>query len=135
MSFSTWSEDGYGFPLFNDKNFKNIKQFIIDNNDGFYDIEELNKAKDQDDLETVINDNISIVIADMINEIEDMGIFCGYSAGEESEEMIGITPIYSWSAKPNDIITRDKADELLSKYAQKLGITEKADFFEVKYCG
>ena len=139
MSMKSWSEVGYGYELFNGKNMDNIKKFIIEN--GNYSEEQIgsiNEAEDEWDLQEVTDDPVSWVIASHINAKE--GLICAFegydSCGDtDQEQMLGIAPSYSWKIRPEDMLTKEKADELLEKYAKILGITEKADYFTAEYYG
>lgn len=131
MSMCSWTESGYGYPLFNGNNLNKIKKFL-ENDFKEYNFE---KCEDEDDLEDLLGESVSWCVANIINNKENVNIFTGYQAcgDTDQEEMIGIRPMYPWEMK--DIILIEKADELLNKYGEILGITEKPDYFDAYYFG
>ena len=145
MSMKSWTEEGYGFSLYNGKNLENIKSFIIDNCkfrlDFSYsfnneEIEAIKAAEDLEDIREITSDPTSWIVAAIINDKEfTWSAVMGYdSCGDtDQDEMIGIAPIYPWN--PNQTITKEKATEVLEKYAKILGIEEEPDYFEAEYYG
>lgn len=140
MSMRTWTEDGYGYPLFNVYNLDQIKKFIIDNDLRKYTVEELLAIKSADDefeLGYCIDDPVPWKVADIINRLEGITVIKGYQddGDTDQEAMIGIEPCYSWTMNENDPKTKEEADVLLNKYAEILGITVKPDYFIAEYFG
>lgn len=140
MSMKNWSEDGYGFALFNVNNWKNIVDFILKNTTTNYTDEqkkEMYECEDEYELEDMIDKPVAWSVADYINKAEGTTIFKGYQSCSDTDQetMIGIEPCYPWSMTTNDMITQDKANELLTKYAEILGITEAPNYFEAEYFG
>ena len=140
MSMKSWSEAGYGYELFNDNNWKNIVDFILRSTTRFYTDEqkkEMYELEDEYELEDIIDNPVAWTVADYINKVEGLTIFKGYqSCGDTNQEaMIGIEPCYPWNMTTNDMITQDEANELLTKYAEILGITEAPNYFEAEYFG
>jgi hypothetical protein len=136
----SWTEEGYGYQLFVAGNFDKVKQFIIDNDTKKYTTEELeyiNECDEEWELEELIDDPVPWRVADIINGLEeyDYALFKGYqSCGDTDQEcMLGIAPRYPWNA--DETITKEKADELLNKYAEILGINMEPEYFEARYFG
>ena len=149
MSMKSWTEEGYGYRLETGSNMKNIVDFIVDNTrelqkntkNGYVfnfseeDIKNMYNCEGLFDLAEYTDDPVPWVIADIINNIEGTELlFKGYQddAGTDQEAMLGIAPVYPWYTPR---YTKEKCDELLKKYADILGITEKPDFFEAEYYG
>lgn len=61
----------------------------------------------------------------------------GYqSDGDTGQEaMLGIEPCYPWSVTEKDMITKEDADKILTKYADILGVTDAPNYFEAEYFG
>ena len=147
MSMRSWTEDGYGFPLYNGKNAEQIARFVLNNCDSAYeyDDEQLNEilqaCKDDDwaVYERLFDESASWVIARIINDKENTSCFRGYDAcgDTDQDEYLGIEPMYHWMATEGDkkIKHEDDAFQLLAKYAAELGITEDPDYFTAYYCG
>ncbi len=139
MSMRSWTEDGYGYQLINANNIDKIKQFIIDNDTKEYTEEELEairESEDEWDMEGWIGDPVPWRIADIINKLEGYKFLIkGYqSCGDTDQDcMIGIEPLYPWSI--GEPITKEKADEILNKYAKILGIEMTPTYFEAEYFG
>ena len=138
MSMKSWTEEGYGYKLFNNYNMDNIKKFLIDN-DCYEDdlIEQILEAEDEYELSDVLGEPVAWVIAGIINEEEgfDFNIFKGYysCADTDQEAMLGIQPIYPWET--GKLITVNERNRLLEKYAQILGIRDLPDYFIAEYYG
>lgn len=149
MSMQSWSEPGYGFRLFNDRgpnNFKKVAEFLRDNcsvelsADEMLDLQDAIQNEDEFCLGDIFGDSmVSWVVAKMINELEGFEFVRGYdSCGDTNQDqMIGIEPTYPWSNTDlaYQCLTREKADELLEKYAGLLGINAKPDYFDAQYFG
>lgn len=139
MSMRSWTEDGYGYQLINTNNFDKIKQFIIDNDTKEYTEEEfeaIRESEDEWDMEGWIGDPVPWRIADIINKLEGYKFLVkGYqSCGDTDQDcMIGIEPLYPWNME--EPITKEKADEILNKYAKILGIEMTPTYFEAEYFG
>ena len=139
MSMRSWTEDGYGYQLINANNFDKIKQFIIDNDTKEYTEEELEairESEDEWDMEDWMGEPIPWRIADIINKLEGCKFLIkGYqSCGDTGQDcMIGIEPLYPWDME--EPITKEKADEILNKYAKILGIEMTPTYFEAEYFG
>lgn len=139
MSMRSWTEDGYGYQLINANNIDKIKQFIIDNDTKEYTEEELEairESEDEWDMEDWIGDPVPWRVADIINKLEGYKFLIkGYqSCGDTDQDcMIGIEPLYPWNME--EPITKEKADEILNKYAKILGIEMTPTYFEAEYFG
>ena len=135
MSMKSWTEYGFGYPLFNDSNEGKIREFLAVN------IPELSKqilkADYIENVMDILDMDISCEIAEIINRLEGKNLFYGYpNCGDtDQEEMLGISPAYPWQLKPEDMITKEEATSLLKKYADILGITDEPDYFEAEYFG
>lgn len=134
MSMRSWTEDGFGFKLYDD--FDKVKKFVIEN--GKYDDEakaEMYKCEDEYDLAEYTDDPIPWVVAGIINDKEGQYMVKGYqSNGDTNQEaMLGIEPVYPWA--PQKFKDRDEATAFLKKYAEVLGINEEPDYFEAEYYG
>lgn len=140
MSMRIWTEDGYGFKLFNGNNWNEIIKFIISHNNGKYDLSKLDlkeimESQDEWELENYLGEPVSWAIAQFINDAENIDYFKGYSScgDTDQEEMIGIEPVYPWSMK--EPFTKEDADKLLRMYGEELGIKAKPYYFEAIYFG
>ena len=139
MSWSNWSEQGYGFKLFNGKNDMQVLQFIRSNS--------RHKISDQDakDLinveasyDDIYGESACVLIAGIINEQEGYTVFTGYPecGNTDQEEMIGVYLSYPWNLTEKDwTLTKEKARMILKKYANILGIKEEPKYFDAYYAG
>ena len=144
MSMICWSEEGYGFELFNGSNCKTIIEFIIQANhenftqDEVEELRELAKTDDIQGLDDFLDAPVSWVVADAINEIEQFSLIKGYQSSEKDDtgQYIGIDPRYPWSLSDAERkLTKSDCDDLLDKYAKMLGISCAPDFFILHYSG
>lgn len=141
MSMRSWTEEGYGYQLINANNIDKIKKFIIDNDIKEYTDEELiaiRESENEFDMEGWIGDPVPWRVADIINRLEGYKwLFKGYqSCGDTDQDcMIGIEPLYPWNIGMEEPITKEKADSILNKYAEILGINAKPTYFEAEYFG
>ena len=136
MSMRAWTEQGYGFALFNGNNLKNIIDFIIDNSNlSFDERNELLDSHDEWEMYEVMGDTACSVVAAIINRKEGSLIISGYdSCGDTNQDsMIGIAPSYPWDGAKR--MSQEEACKLLFKYAIPLGITEAPHYFEASYFG
>lgn len=139
MSWSNWSEQGYGFKLFNGKNDRQVLQFIRRNVRREISDQE---AEDLIHVEVpyadIYGDDACVMVAGIINDLEGYRIFSGYieCGNTDQEEMIGVYPSYPWNMTEKDkTLTEQKARDILKKYANILGITERPDYFDAYYAG
>lgn len=137
MSMRGWSEEGYGYPLFTADNFQKVVDFIIENDDRKYTPEKISLMKeceDEFDLEEYIDDPVCWRVAQIINRLEGISCFRGYlSCGDTNVDChIGFGTVWPWQ---EERITKEKADEILEKYAEILGINEAPDTFDLEYYG
>ena len=153
MSMKSWSEVGFGFPLWNKDNNEKIKNFILDNLELIYDekndadetrkrFKEFSEEEDEDNygieylMFDILDEFASETIARIIEKKEGEKFFirgfqpCGDT---DTEEHLGVEPIYAWSIK--EPVTKEEVIEMLNKYANILGITEEPDFFDLEYFG
>lgn len=147
MSMEETTEEGYGYKLFceNYSNFSRIIDFIVKHHEKL--TEELKtslyQAKDndelEDELEELLGEPAALTIAEIINQLENKEVMCGYRSCDDTDQpqMIGIMPNYPWHyhRMPQDVMTKEECNELLNRYAEILGITEKADYFLAHYYG
>lgn len=134
MSWQAWTEDGYGYPLFNENNLKKVLKFIADSTS----YKELIDCEDSYDAYDIMGQCCADTIAEIINERENLTLFRGYTTcGEtDQEEHIGAEPVYPWRLSENDrLLTKEKVNQILTKYAEVLGIEEAPYYFEAYYCG
>jgi len=134
MSWHAWTEDGYGYPLFNENNLRKILQFIAENSD----YQELLDCETDYDAYDIMGQCCADTIAEIINEREQLSVVRGYTTCGDTnqDECLGIEPVYPWSMNENDKkLTKEKANQILVKYANILGITEPPEYFEANYCG
>ena len=134
MSWHTWTEDGYGYPLFNDNNLRKVLKFIAENTE----YKEIEDCETDYDASDIMGQCCADTVADIINGREQLTIFRGYpSCGDTNqEEYIGVEPLYPWTMSENDKdLTKEEANKILCKYAALLGIEEVPDYFEANYCG
>lgn len=137
MSMRSWSEQGYGYPLFNGKNFRRVVDFIIENDEKNYTDEEareMRDCEDEFDLEEYIDDPVSWKVAEIINRLENTSVFQGYQpcGDTDVESHIGVGLIYPWS---DERMSKEKANGILMKYAGVFGIEEAPDYFDLEYFG
>lgn len=145
MSMKSWTEEGFGFNLFTEGNMDKVKDFLVDNIETVKKVQhltelsedEIRACEDEIEMNDILFEPVSRVVANVINELEGMSVFAGYdSCGDTDQDMmIGIIPAYPWGLKESDMITKEKAEELLNKYAEALGIDEEPDYFEAEYFG
>jgi len=145
MSMRSWSEYGFGFPLYNGDNYEQVVRFIIRNggrdytDDEVEDLMGLCKRRDEALLQDFFDNPVSFEVASIINDLEGTTFVRGYSpcGDTDQEEYIGIEPCYSWEMRGNDmkIKTVEDASVLLTKYASQLGVSDKPDYFEALYFG
>ena len=136
MSWSAWTENGFGFPLLNDHNEKKIKEFLIKRLDPKDDrVQEIIESKDPLEYDEMFAQPLSWTIASMIREETGCKLVTGYqSCGEtDQEEYIGICPDYPWFIETK--ITKEEATSMLSKYAEELGVDARPEYFVAEYCG
>lgn len=145
MSMRIWSEYGYGFPLFDNDNYMQVIQFILQNGNTQYsrseisNLREIVKEKDEFLLEDFFDEPVSWVVASIINDLEGTTVFCGFRACADTyqEEYLGIEPKYPWALNSNDLkfTSLYDAKQLLEKYAKTLGVKTEPNHFEAGYCG
>lgn len=153
MSYSTWSERGYGFEIFNGLNLDAVKNYLINNCQKFmnsydYDTKEwhsfdertrrkIAEAKDEYELaEAVGVPGCSYCIAEYLNEKYNTNIFAGYAPSDiaETADYIGVAPLYPWQIKGS--ITKEQAEEILETLATELEMEGKEiDDFDIEYGG
>lgn len=142
MSMQTWTEDGFGYELYNADNFETVKNFCIreakKNPNPHIRFAELEKAEDSADLDDALNQPVPCFIAEILNKKEDTDLFAGYmTCGDtDAPDRIGITTVYPWQIKEKD---RKRSQEewidILKKNAIILGIKENPDYFSHEYFG
>ena len=141
MSYSRWSEPGYGFKLWNGSNGKDIVNFIAEHKSDFLSREEADEICEEIEkngyTDFFEDEPASYIVSEIINTLENATMFSGYRAcgDTDQEEMIGISPMYPWFMNQGDYVTKEMADEALKKYGKMLGITEKPDYFDAQYGG
>ena len=144
MSMRSWSEEGFGFPLFNGKNERKVYHFLCDH--GLFDGDQeefLEAIEDPDgDMNDVfwefIGEPASWRIGSEISRLEGLTVVRGYNSCSDTdqEEMIGIEPAYPWEMNEKDLaLTKEKAVSILKKYALVLGIDAEPDYFDAEYYG
>lgn len=134
MSWHSWTEDGYGYPLFNEHNLRSVLEFIADNTE----YKEVLDCETDYDAYDIMGQCCADTIAEIINKRERLTIFRGYTTcgDTDQEEYLGVEPAYPWSMSENDKqLTKERANSILIKYANILGIKEAPDYFEASYCG
>ena len=145
MSMKSWTECGFGYPLYNGKNYADIGNFLAANlkdevsEDDLKFLADIANSGDPEwDLEDVTECPVSWKLAEIINEKEGLTVFKGYQhdGDTDQEEYIGIEPCYPWQMNEKDKSLSEKEFlDILSRYATLLGITEKPDYFEAEYFG
>ena len=145
MSMISWTENGFGFPLFNGKNIEPLARFVVQNSDYGYGEEQIKEIiEDCNDgdwavYERLFDESASWAISRIINDKEGTSCVRGYDAcgNTDQEEYLGVEPIYPWRATEGDLRlkTENDAIEFLSKYATALGITEVPADFTAHYFG
>lgn len=139
MSWQNWSEQGYGFQLFNGKNDRQVLDFIRSNSKcKISDIDAEDLLSGDASYMDICDNSASVIIAGIINSREKYSVFVGYieCGNTGQEEMIGVCPGYPWLMNRRDKeLTLEKADSILKKYADILGITEEPEFFDAYYAG
>lgn len=142
MSMQSWTEEGFGVPLFTEHNEEKVFRFIAEHSPEYGTVDDFRKAMEEGwyafDFWDNLGDPASWIVADIINRLEGTTIFKGYvSCGDtDQEEMIGIEPCFPWTMNEKDrSLTSLQAHELMEKYAAILGIKEPPDYFEAYYFG
>ena len=136
MSWSAWTENGFGFPLLNDHNEKKIKEFLIKRLDLEDDrVQKVIEAEDPWEYHELFDQPLSWTIAKMIQEETGCKLITGYdSCGDtDQEEYIGICQEYPWNIETK--MTKEEAISMLSKYAKELGVDARPEYFTAEYCG
>lgn len=144
MSMCSWTEEGYGIPLWTGNNFRNVVDFIVSHE--FSDIttndlsvlESICEEQDEFELECFLNDPASYWVAEIINNLEGTEIFSGFrECGDtDQEQYVGVSPRYPWNLSVRDRqLTREEVDKILNKYATLLGIEESPEYFTAHYFG
>ena len=144
MSMHSWSEYGFGFPLFNGKNELQVFQFLCDqglfhdDKNAFLEAIEDPENNMYDVFWEFLGEPASWQIGDRINHLEGLTVVKGYNscADTDQQEMIGIEPAFPWEMNHRDrALTKESAREILKKYAEILGVEETPDYFEARYFG
>ena len=146
MSWDSWTEQGFGYPLFDKKdNTESIISFILEHDKtGIYGTpEEIHAFMEEDECvwwEEYFGCPISAVVASIINSLEGLSIIKGYApcGNTDQEEMLGIEPVFPWSGgltRKDRMLTEEKATGILKKYAKLLGITSSPGYFYAEYAG
>ncbi len=137
-----WTESGFGYPIINSNNKSEILEFISEHwkdYDASFDQDEFDaliQRGELDEIEEYIDEPVSWLIADVINDTEGLTVFNGFSASEETGEYLGIDPCYSWTMTEADkVLTKQRATELLKKYGEMLGVLDEPLYFEIEYIG
>lgn len=139
----SWSEEGFGFKLYNGNNFEDVKKFCLKELEKNKDEEKetitrVEEAKDDGDLWDALDFPASVFIADVINQNEELKNVTGYYPCDDTGayECIGIRTDYPWTITEREKnMTREDYENILNKYAKELGITEELDFFQQEYYG
>lgn len=135
MSMRSWTEDGYGFQIFNGKpeNFSSIQKFLSEQYPNCS--EAIMEAEDEFELSDALDDPVPWKIAEAIRKIENVNEISGYQddGDTDQEAMIGIRPDYPWNAKT--IKTQEDADRILKKYMEMFHVEGNPDYFEAEYFG
>lgn len=134
MSWKQWSEDGYGYPLYNKTNLRKILKFIAENTE----YKEIEDCESRYDAYDIMDQCCADTIAEIINRNEECTVFRGYRSDCDTnqEECIGAEPMYPWTLSEKDkTLTKEDVRKILIKYAEILGIEEEPTYFEAYYCG
>ena len=142
MSMKSWSENGYGYALnFTAEGLAKTVDFLLANDEKEVykgKEEEMRKVEDEFDLEDAIGSPACNAIAETINRLEGCHIVAGYvSCGDTDEDAhLGICPGFPWEFTGEDkAMTKERANEIMVKYAPLLGVKEAPDYFEIEYFG
>lgn len=138
MSWRSWTEQGYGFPLYTGKNLGALKKFLMKRETNNKIATEIRDAEDETDLEDVLGDPVSWTVAGIIRSETGYESFIGFtSCGDTNfEEHIGFCADHPWRFKGKDAaMTLEDAQKVLEKYAAELEIDTEPDYFEAEYCG
>ena len=149
-----WTENGYGYRLFNKDNAADVVRFVYTAGRLFGEREKLftdNFLSDilpkvlkecENDPSSIlweyIDEPISYLVARLINRLEGVTVFKGYApcGDTDQEEMIGAYPAFPWEMTQKDkSISMGDVDMILEKYAKILNIQESPDYFEASYVG
>ena len=140
MSMKSWTEKGYGFPLFNgtDEQFEQVKTFLSANCQELPIVstpEEITACKDISDLDNIY-DSAAYAVACALNRSLGVDYISGYASDADTgqQEMIGIYPDFPWIVG-NLPKTEEEAKTIMEKAALLLGISGKPDYFEAEYYG
>ena len=145
MSSASWTEEGFGYELYNKDNCGKIAEFLKKHVDKEtcknYEKLQAYEVNNPDDFEyemyQILGETAEICIGEIINKETGYCGFRGYIACGDTEVYphIGYPPGYQWYRKPDMFLTEEKVREILEKYAEELGITEKPDYFILEYYG
>ena len=144
MSMRGWTEEGFGYRLFNEHNFKQVCDFIVEHNyrpltqEELDELEEIVEERDEYNLFCFFDNPASWRVADIINDLEGITLMKGFQKDGNTgqETCIGLAPRQPWEMNDKDkLLTRKTAEFLLLKYATLLSIDEKPDYFVAEYFG
>lgn len=160
MSSHAWTEDGVGFALFQMKkdytqieDMETVLSFICDNLHKIREVdsemlEEICSCRTPGEYFECMEEYPSETIAEIINKEENTSLFCGFSpdmtpymlddqsAKIYGVERLGVGPVYPWLLSEKDkAMTKEKAFEILAKYAKLFGREPIIDRFEARYFG
>lgn len=131
------SEEGFGFSL-KGTNLRSIIDFIIKktpipDNDA-PGLEALADAGDIHSLEELFDAPVSWVVADLINEAEELTLIKGYRDNGHSGEYVGIDPRFVWFMTERDkAITKADAERILRKYYDAFGGKGAIGYFDIYF--
>ena len=129
-----WNEYGFGFSL-DECDMESVANFLADKCGYESEKKELLTCDNSVDMEAIVDDQVSTVIASKINEETKTNIFSGFPADEADHgEMIGVGPCFPWQVH-GVRYSKKECDEILKRYASELGAGKdlENDEFEMEY--
>lgn len=137
MANSCYTKYGFGFDkIYHENNFKEIKIFVLDSLIGKKDelVEKIHMSQNPNELAEALGEDVSTLIATVINERENITLFEGFPANGDYPEALGMVPLFPWQLTNEDkAVTVAKATDILNKYREKLGIPDEPDYFVQEY--
>jgi len=140
MSMKSWTEEGFGFPLFVNNNFDKVKAFVAERLSPS-ERTDVMACEDDFELSEYIADNTGSTctaefIAECFRETLKVNSLYGFTfdGDTDQDEMIGFRPTYSWSDDA-DKLSYEEALKILKDLADKLGINATPDYFTAEYWG
>ena len=150
MSMQSWSEYGYGFPVYTGDNTPVIWDFIRSHKDTIPSyaatiqrIEQEAEGLDEEELTDLLDESfdwrVGEVIAQIMQAQTGLKLFEGFPACSDcdTDDVVMYVPAYPWNIPEKDKnVTQQQIHEICEWYCKKLEIpTTSIDFQNLEYFG